>query len=374
PSPAQLEATELLKRLQRREGLLQGKVVDFARDQRTRLKNTARTLESNGRTVRTWTLFLGATAVIVGLLITVWGAFTLRPLGRLRDAARHIASGDYGNRIDEVGPAEVADLAHEFNVMGHAIQERERELVRSERLVAVGKMAAMITHEVRNPLSSIGLNTELLEEELQALPPERAVEARALCRAITTEVDRLTGITEEYLQFARLPKPKLQRESLVRLVRDLADFEREQLMMRGVTLVVEIDDDLPAVMVDEGQVRQSLLNLLRNAADAVEEVGGGTVSITTRVAAPMVEVRVADEGTGISEELISKLFEPFFSTKDGGTGLGLALTQQIVREHGGDIRVDSEPGHGAVFVMSLPVADTLADAAPDARIDAPSEV
>lgn len=356
PSQAHLEAIELLKRLQRREGLLQGKVVDFAREQRARLKNTAKTLESNGRTIQTWTLFLGAIAVIIGLLITVWGAWTLRPLGRLRDAAQRIASGDYASRIDEVGPAEVADLAHEFNVMGHAIEERERELVRSERLVAVGKMAAMITHEVRNPLSSIGLNTELLEEELQALPPEQAVEAGALCRAITTEVDRLTGITEEYLQFARLPKPKLQRESLARLVRDLTDFEREQLVMRGVTLEVDVEDDLPPVLVDEGQMRQSLLNLLRNAADAVEEVGGGTVSVTARAAGSMVEVRVADEGTGISAELVSKLFEPFFSTKDGGTGLGLALTQQIIREHGGDILVDSEPGHGAVFVVALPIA------------------
>jgi signal transduction histidine kinase len=216
-------------------------------------------------------------------------------------------------------------------------------------------MAAMITHEVRNPLSSIGLNTELLEEELQALPPEQAAEASALCRAITTEIDRLTGITEEYLQFARLPKPKLHRESLSRLVRDLTDFEREQLTLRGVNLEVELDDTLPHIMIDEGQIRQSLLNLLRNAADAVEEVGGGTVSVSTVAVGSMVEVRVADEGTGISEELVSKLFEPFFSTKDGGTGLGLALTQQIIREHGGDIRVDSRPGHGAVFVVSLPI-------------------
>ncbi len=174
----------------------------------------------------------------MGLLITIWAILTLRPLRRLHDAARRIASGDYAGLIDEVGPAEVADLAREFNVMGRAIDERERELVRSERLVAVGKMAAMITHEIRNPLSSIGLNTELLEEELGALPADRSDEARALCRAINTEVDRLTAITEEYLQFARLPKPKLLEEDINGLVRDFTDFEREQLSLRGVTLSI----------------------------------------------------------------------------------------------------------------------------------------
>lgn len=358
PGPSQVAATKVLEKLQLREGLLQGKIVDLARTQRTAFEDRSKDLEDIGLQLRRYTLGLGAIAVLVGLLITIWGAVTLRPLRRLRDAAGKIARGDYAGRIDERGPAEVRDLAHEFNVMGRAVEERERELVRSERLVAVGKMAAMITHEVRNPLSSIGLNTELLEEELGHLPPERKEEALALCRAITTEVDRLTGITEEYLQFARLPKPKLARERVERIIGSLAEFERGDLGMRGVELSLEIDPDLPDVMVDEGQIRQSLLNLVRNAADAVEEVGGGTVAVHARRAGAEVEVRVIDEGTGISPELMPKLFDPFFSTKEGGTGLGLALTHQIVREHGGDIRVESEPGHGATFVLSLPVAGT----------------
>src|SRR5439155_4485141 len=135
---------------------------------------------------------------------------TLRPLHKLRDAARSVAAGDYDKQISERGPTEVKDLARELNSMARAVQERERELVRSERLAAVGKMAAMIAHEVRNPLSSIALNTELLEEELGHMPA--ADEGRALCRAITREVDRLTAITEEYLAFARLPTPRLAAE------------------------------------------------------------------------------------------------------------------------------------------------------------------
>jgi signal transduction histidine kinase len=245
--------------------------------------------------------------------------------------------------------------------MGSAIQERERELVRTERLAAVGKMAAMITHEVRNPLSSIGLNTELLEEEIGELMSEhgeRAAEARALCSAIQSELDRLTMITEEYLHFARLPKPKLQEEALATIVKSVTDFEREPMSARGIQLEVELADGLAPVMVDEAQLRQALINLLRNAGEAVAEVGTGRVRVYTRrgPSPRTAEVVVQDDGPGIVEELAAKIFDPFFSTKDNGTGLGLALTQQIISDHGGTIRVESRPGHGASFIVSLVVA------------------
>ena len=260
-----------------------------------------------------------------------------------------------GSRIDEEGPSEVADLAREFNSMGEAIEERERDLVRSERLAVVGKMAATITHEVRNPLSSIGLNAELLEDELASVAGDTGQEARSLCRAIQTEVDRLTAITEEYLRFARLPKPKLHPHDVNAIVDNLADFEREQLALRGVELVVELAPALPRVELDDQQMRQSLLNLLRNAADAVAEIGGGEVRISTSLGADGagVQVSVADDGPGMAADMADKIFDPFFSTKQGGTGLGLALTHQIVREHGGTISVDSAPGQGARFTVAL---------------------
>jgi signal transduction histidine kinase len=349
-------AAAALRKLLRHESRINVKSQSLQNFQRNMVQDTARQLERGAVKMRFLTMLWGAIALLVGALITVWATVNLRPLARLRDAAREIARGDYGQRIDESGPREVADLAREFNTIGSAIQERERELVRTERLAAIGKMAAMITHEVRNPLSSIGLNTELLEEELANHEGDTA-EARALCRAIQGEVDRLTDITEEYLHFARLPKPKLQDESLGAMVKSLTDFEREPMSLRGVTLEVELADDLPQVRADDAQVRQALLNLLRNAADAVAESGGGTVKVATRRGDDgAVEVSVEDDGPGIVEELAAKIFEPFFSTKEGGTGLGLALTHQIVRDHGGTIRVASQPGHGARFVVSLPPA------------------
>lgn len=358
--PAALgRAKSALHTLQREESGINSQTQSLQNFQRNMVQDTARQLELGSRKMRLLTILWGAIALLVGLLITVWATVTLRPLRRLRDAAREIARGDYGQRIRERGPREVADLAREFNTMGSAIQERERELVRTERLAAIGKMAAMITHEVRNPLSSIGLNTELLEDELVVLEgDQRAAEAKALCRAIQGEVDRLTAITEEYLYFARLPKPKLQEEALAPIIQSLTDFEREPMSLRGVTLEAELAEDLPAALVDDAQLRQALLNLLRNGADAVAEVGHGRVRVATRAGDEpgTVEVVVQDDGPGIAHELAGKIFDPFFSTKDGGTGLGLALTHQIVRDHGGTIRVESSPGHGARFVVALPVA------------------
>jgi two-component system NtrC family sensor kinase len=354
-NPALTEAAEKARvELKEREGRIQVRTSDLAKNLKSSLIRIATNLERNEARLRMVTLVLGLAAILVGLLITLWATVNLRPLRRLRDAAKRIAAGDYASRIDESGPSEVADLAREFNVMGRAVQERERELVRSERLAAVGKMAAMITHEVRNPLSSIGLNTELLEEELGALP--EAAEARALCRAITREVDRLAAITEDYLAFARLPTPRLAAEHLDTVVGNLATFVREDLAARAVTLEVALAGDLPRAWIDEGQIRQALLNLVRNAAEAV--ASDGHVWLRTRRGADpdRVEVEVADDGPGIPADALPRLFDPFFSTKEGGTGLGLALTQQIVRDHGGDIRVTSRPGQGASFVVSVPVA------------------
>jgi two-component system NtrC family sensor kinase len=322
-------------------------------DQQERLvESLTRRLERNEARLLKFTIFLGGIAIIVGLLITVWATMTLRPLRRLRLAARRIAAGDYTSRIEERGPTEVVELAREFNVIGRAVEERQSELVRSERLATVGKMAAMITHEVRNPLSSIALNTELLEDELDGRP-----EARELCRAITREVDRLTALTEDYLAFARLPPPKLIAEQANEVVGSVAQFVREDLMARGVALDVTLAPELPLARIDPGQLRQCLLNLLRNATEAVSGRPSPTVSLATRPGADAtIEIVVSDNGPGLSTEVQARLFEPFVSTKTGGTGLGLALTHQIIREHGGELRVASRPEVGATFTVVLPHA------------------
>jgi two-component system, NtrC family, sensor kinase len=342
------------QKLVQAEQQLHEAIARLADDQEKFAQSVAKNLVYNADRLRFWTLVMGVIAVLVGLLITLWATITMEPLTRLRHAAARIARGEKSMRLDERGPAEVADLAREFNVMAKAIEERERELVRSERLAAVGKMAAMITHEVRNPLSSIALNTELLGDELDRLGATDTVEARALCKAIIDEVDRLTGITEEYLAFARLPKPRLAAEPVNPVVAALGQFVREDLAARGVDIALSLGPDPLRAMFDEAQLRQSLLNLVRNAAEALAGQGGGTIELITRRGAEgWVEIEVRDDGPGIAPELQARLFDPFFSTKEGGTGLGLALTHQIVKDHGGDIQVRSAPERGASFIVTL---------------------
>jgi len=252
------------------------------------------------------------------------------------------------------------------------LQAAQTRLIQSERLAVIGQMSAKVSHEVRNPLSSISLNTELLEDEIQALPESRRAEAAGLVGAIRSQVDVLSAVTEEYLRFARLPKPRFEQAALAPVIEDLGGFIREELRSRGIDLVVSVSNGLPAVRLDPGQIRQALLNLIRNAADAMPD--GGTITLRVRhvtddrrpetgsVAGPpspveYLEIAVADTGMGIPAENEGKIFEPFFTTKEGGTGLGLAIARQIVVDHGGSLTCESAPGVGTTFRLVLPIFD-----------------
>ena len=345
-----------LLELRRKEGIFARRVREWLNRLRTMAGETTKRLDLAQQQARVGAVVLGAVAGLIGLLVTLWSVLTLRPVKLLRDGARRVAHGEYRERVEVIGDTEVAEVAREFNAMAAAIEEREHELVRQARLAAVGRMAAIITHEIRNPLSSIGLNAELLEEELKGGPSPTG-DAGALAQKISKEVDRLTAITEEYLRFARLPRPKLERSEVNEIVTDLVQFQKEELGLAGVQVSARLADGLPPVSADEGQLRQALLNLVKNAADAMSVQGGGTLEVETRQSSDgAVEVAIADSGPGIPEDHLPRIFEPFFSTKEQGTGLGLALTQQIVVEHGGRLEVDSRPGRGTTFVVRLPAA------------------
>ncbi len=340
-------------RLLRREALARQQIRAVAFDLRRRVVRASVLARDDQREARGSTILLVAVAVVVGALVTVAAHLTVRPLKKLRDGARKLARGDWSQRVNVSGKDEIAGLAREFNAMAAALEEREQRVIRSERLAAIGQIAAQITHEIRNPLSSIGLNAEILEEELAAGGEDNA-DAVAAVRAIQREVDRLTGITEEYLQMARMPKPRLELEDLGALVEDDLAFHREALAQKGVTLDVKIDPAVPRVMADENQIRQALRNLVRNATEAMAPSGGGKLSVAVGVNAGQVELRVTDTGPGMTPETQRRIFEPFFTTKEKGTGLGLALTHQIVIEHGGAIAVESTPGRGTSFAVKLP--------------------
>ncbi len=296
-------------------------------------------------------LALGGVGLLAAIGAGLFMLRTLRPLGVLRQHARQIAGGDYGRRVGLQSQDEIGDLAREFDGMAEAIQERQQRLIRSERLAAVGRMAAQITHEIRNPLASIALYVELLGDELDAQDSE----GQRLAAGISKEIDRLSEITESYLRFVRLPKPKREREDLGAMVANVLEFARAELSSAGVGLELSIAAPLPDVAADENQIRQVLLNLARNAREAMPN--GGTLRVDVSPSGPEhVRLTMSDSGSGIAPEHLAKIFDPFFSTKDKGTGLGLALVQEIVAEHGGRIEVLTPAGGGTTFAITLPVA------------------
>ena len=313
----------------------------------------AQRLSDDEETALSVAIMLGAAGLAVALAVFLFTLRTLRPLGVLRRRARQVAEGEYTQRTGVTSHDEIGDLAREFDAMADAIQEREQRLIRSERLATVGRMAAQIAHEVRNPLSSIGLNAELLGDELAT----EADEARRMVASIIGEVDRLTEITETYLRFTRLPRPKLEREDLGGLVASVVAMGRGEIVQEGITLDVDIAPELPELPADEAQLRQALINLVRNAREALASAPTKRlgISVANDRASGCLLVRVSDSGAGIDQHDLGKIFDPFFSTKAQGTGLGLALVQQIVVDHGGRIDVESVPGRGTTFTLAFPI-------------------
>jgi signal transduction histidine kinase len=227
-------------------------------------------------------------------------------------------------------------------------------------------MSAQITHELRNPLSSIALNAELIEEDLRRLDDADVGEALTLLQAIGREVDRLTDVTEQYLRFARLPKPELEEEDVNGVIEGLLSFMAEELAARGVRVEKTLAP-LPPVPIDENQIRQALMNIVRNASEAISETRrAGIIRVRTACGPSEVRIEIEDTGPGMTADVRSKIFDPFFSAKRGGTGLGLALVHQIVAEHHGEVTCVSEPGAGARFTLTLPLDATATRGEADA--------
>jgi signal transduction histidine kinase len=202
---------------------------------------------------------------------------------------------------------------------------------------------------VRNPLSSIALNLDLLEEELGSSDPE----VKNLLRAIGQEVQRLSGLSDQYLSMARRKAPEVEECDLGALVRSAVEFMKPEVERHGVELSSDIPAQLPWVNVDQGQIRQVLFNLVRNAREAMPE--GGRVLIRIQKIPGALSVRVSDNGPGVPLERIEQLFDPFFTTKDHGTGLGLAVSRQILAAHGGKLEYKPIAPRGSAFTLQIPL-------------------
>lgn len=227
--------------------------------------------------------------------------------------------------------------------------------VESERLRAIMLLAAGVAHEIGNPLNSLSIHLQLLRRELAGM---RAAEgARELVDVCEREVRRLDRIVSQFLSAVRPAPLNLESARIEEIVADAAEFWRHEAADRGVRIEVAPAEDLPTVRVDRHQIRQAFFNIIKNAVEAMP--GGGVLRIGFSAGDRFVGVTFADTGHGIRAEDLSRIFDPYYTTKANGSGLGMMIVQRIVRDHGGEIEIHSEVGRGTAVVVALPREDRL---------------
>jgi nitrogen fixation/metabolism regulation signal transduction histidine kinase len=270
-----------------------------------------------------------------------------KPILSLVAGTREIARGDLDHKVEVKGRDEIAVLIESFNSMTSQLKSsRERE-VRAERLAAWRDVARRIAHEIKNPLTPIQLSMYRLRKNLGDDKYDDIFQQAYT--SITNEVENLRNMVTEFSDFARMPKPRTQPSDPGEIVQNALDLYTG--LPDSITLHTELVDDLPRVIADSDQIRQVLHNLIGNAVDAMPD--GGRLSVTTRQEADDVIIEISDTGCGMSEEVMQKIFTPYFTTKGTGTGLGMAITAQIIEEHGGEISVESEEDVGTTVIVKL---------------------
>ncbi len=238
----------------------------------------------------------------------------------------------------------------EDSAADNSARERDRR-DRVQQLARLGELAGGLAHELKNPLSTIKLNLQLLQEDLVGLPGVES--SRARVSTLRKEVDRLGHTLDDFLRFAGRLELHSKPTRLNDLVRDLVDFFRPQSQAANIRLHASLCQEEPVCPLDPNLIKQALLNLMLNAVQAMPE--GGDLIIRTHVDQSRVYLDVADTGSGVAPGAESHIFEAYYTTKKGGTGLGLATTRRIIEEHRGHISFTSEPGKGTNFRLDLPL-------------------
>ncbi len=294
----------------------------------------------------------GITAISL-LLATLFHRWVGKPVRALLGATERVAAGELGHRVAVVRHDELGQLAASFNQMTTNLAEARNMVYQSNKLASVGRLAAGIAHEINNPLTGVLTYSSFLLK--------RAVdeETRSDLETIVHETKRCRDIVRGLLDFSRQVPPKKTMVDLNAIVERALAIVDNQLRVQNIHLTRTLASDLPHFPADATQLQQVILNLLVNAADAFE-AGDRQIFVATDLKSvegrQSVEIKVADNGTGISEKNLAHIFEPFFTTKENrGTGLGLAVCWGIVTEHGGTIRVDTKVGRGTTFTVQLPL-------------------
>ena len=306
---------------------------------------------------------LGAT---MGLLVLALSVSTLvgwrftEPIQLLADAAEQVALGDLNLHVNIDRRDEVGRLAATFNKMVAGLKsklELEERLNQSERAAAIGRLTQAVAHEIKNPLNVISLTIDHLGNKFMQMDRAGSYKIAGLIGTVKDEIARLGQMAGDLMNYGRPAPLSVEKVDVRGLVRETISLVRAQADEQDVQINIEDDDGIPAnVMGDRERLKSCLSNITINAIQAMPT--GGRLTAGVHKSDGTVQVTVADTGVGISPESISKIFEPYFSTKKSGFGLGLAVTKKIIEEHHGSIYVDSEEGAGTTFTVTLPrVAD-----------------
>jgi len=281
-------------------------------------------------------------------------AFNRKPIGEERTRVLQLLGLLAGLALDNARIYEQVDRqAKQLRETLDALKSTQEKLIHSERLATVGAVAARVSHEIRNPLTTIGGFAGML----RARPQDR-VRVERNAAIIAEEVEKLEALLKEMLDFTSPRPPTLAPTDLNLVIGALADVHRAELNVENVALVVEANDGLPPVQADPHQLQRVFLNLWRNAVQAMRETPVDrekVLTIRTRHDGDAVKIACADTGEGIPPDALLRIFTPFFTTRPRGTGLGLALVKKIIDDHNGNIDVQSKPGSGTTFTITLPV-------------------
>lgn len=302
------------------------------------------------------TAMVAASGLVFGLLLSWWGAAAVtKPVRRLETCARDLSEGKPDTRANVNGSAEIRRLALAFNRMSEQLGERRDRLAQAERAASWRELARRLADELRNPLLALQTTAENLQRSQEQNPEQPNEASCAQAAELLSGVEKLETIVAKFRDFGGLPQPELAAVDLNELVRGIVKRYEGEFGAVGrppITPELHLEEDLPSVQADASLLRRALDNLILNGMDAMP--GGGVLMLRTSNANDAVELEVSDTGTGLTPQECGRLFTPYYTTKQHGTGLGLAVVQSVVSDHGGRIWVESEAGVGTSFHIRLP--------------------
>ncbi|MDE3169375.1 MAG: HAMP domain-containing protein, partial [Acidobacteriota bacterium] len=302
-----------------------------------------------------------AIGLLLSLLLSWWGAARVtRPVHKLANVAREVSDGNWNARVEERGGGEIGQLARAFNQMTRQLSEQREHLVQAERVAAWRELARRLAHELKNPLFPLQTTVENLQRAKTTNPEQFEEVFRESTGILLSEIENLVKIIGRFSDFAKMPQPELAAVNLNEVVRGAVKLFEAQFSAVGrppITPEFHLAEDLPPIQADAALLRRALENLILNAMDAMP--AGGVLMLRTSREKSEIHLEVSDTGTGLTPEECDRLFTPYYTTKQHGTGLGLAVVQSVISDHGGRISVESEMGIGTSFHIYLPVKPSI---------------